>query len=128
MNIISLSPTSFATRVWNYVTRGLTTYVNASCITFTSFFGQVIAASASLDIRPAAGSIIIITFECVAGPAGACDCYLTNGTSVFDIVHIIPTSRTTVLNLMVTSNTWLRIINSDAANGVSLSYSYSTLT
>jgi hypothetical protein len=126
MNVNSVSGKAVGAAVWTNSTRTVTSLGAGVGISFVQ--NGSLAASTSLNIQPAAGTIGILNLCVHAGSAGASNFYANDSTNALSFANV-SSGNIGSTGVIVTSNgTYFEMLNTDASHAATYNYSMFTLT
>jgi len=122
MQINSIPAGGIASSVWTNATRNLTG-LSTNCLALVTVAKTTLAASATLDIRPAVNVMRELTFGLQAGAAGAFNVQQWDGTNAYTTQSVTANTTGGARVELGTSTTGVRLQNGDGTNAANYVYS-----
>jgi len=121
MQINSIPAGGIASSVWTNATRNLTG-LSTNCFAPVTVAKTTLAASATLDLRPAANVMRELSFGIQAGAASSFNVQQWDGTNAYTTQQVAANTVGGARVELGTSTTGVRLQNSDAANAANYVY------
>lgn len=120
MQLNPIASSAISAAVWTQATRNLTGF-GSGALTVLGVAQTTLAASAALDVRPAANKLRMLEVGVVAGAAGSVSLFSYDGTHTI-LLAGVPAGQNGGAFIVGSSVVGLQIKNSDGTNGAQYQY------